>query len=136
MKILLPLSATRRVYWHLFARRQRHRPARAAERRQNGGVATLATVAATLAITVWPQGPGGPASHRVVHCPGPAFCAKVTRAAFAPVPAGTMCSMVYGGPEQALVTGTIGGRKVSARFKRTNGCETARWNRLAFLFHA
>jgi hypothetical protein len=99
-------------------------------------VAVLAAFAAALSITIWPQGPGGPAVHRVVRCPGPALCAKLTRAAFAPVPPETMCSMVYGGPEQALVTGTLAGRKLYARFKRTNGCETARWNRLAFLFRA
>jgi hypothetical protein len=96
----------------------------------------LAALTAALSITVWPQGPGGPATHRVVRCPGPAYCAKLTRAAFAPVPPQTVCTMVYGGPQQALVTGTLGGRKLSARFKRTDGCETARWNRLAFLFRA
>ena len=89
---------------------------------------------ATLAITIWPQGQGGPAVHRVVRCPGPAFCAKLTRAAFAPVPRDAMCSMVYGGPEQALVTGTLSGGTITARFKRTDGCETARWQRLSFLF--
>jgi hypothetical protein len=99
-------------------------------------VAVLAAVGAALAITVWPQGPAGPAVHRAVHCPGPAFCRKLTRTAFAPVPADTMCSMVYGGPQQALVTGTLDGRTLHARFTRVNGCETARWNRLVFLFRA
>jgi hypothetical protein len=47
-----------------------------------------------------------------------------------------MCSMIYGGPQQALVAGTLNGQSVRARFKRTNGCEIARWNRLAFLFRA
>jgi hypothetical protein len=99
-------------------------------------VTVLAAFTAALAITVWPHGPGGPAVHRVVRCPGPAYCAKITRAALRPVPADLMCSEIYGGPQQALVTGTIDGRTVKARFKRTDGCEIARWNRLAFLFHA
>jgi hypothetical protein len=99
-------------------------------------VTVLAAFTAVLAITVWPQGQGGPAAHRVVRCPGPAYCAKITRSALAPVPADMMCTTIYGGPEQALVTGTLDGRRVSARFKRTDGCEIARWNRLAFLFRA
>ncbi len=45
-----------------------------------------------------------------------------------------MCTAVYGGPGQALVTGTLAGRKLYARFRRTNGCEIARWQRLSFLF--
>ena len=94
----------------------------------------LASFAAALAITIWPAGPGGKAVHRAVRCPGPTYCAKLTRVALAPVPRDVMCTQIYGGPEQALVTGPLDGRKVWARFKRTNGCETARWDRLAFLF--
>jgi hypothetical protein len=97
-------------------------------------VTVLATFSAVLAITIWPAGPGGKEVHRVIRCPGPTYCAKVTRAAFAPVPGDVVCTQIYGGPQQALVTGTLDGRKVRARFKRTNGCETARWQRLAFLF--
>jgi hypothetical protein len=97
-------------------------------------VAVLAAFAAVLSITIWPSGTSGSSAHRVVRCPGQAFCSKLTRAAFAPVPPGVMCSMVYSGPEQALVTGTLNGRKLYARFKRTDSCQTARWNRVAFLF--
>ncbi|MEW2221628.1 SSI family serine proteinase inhibitor [Streptomyces sp. NPDC006990] len=63
-------------------------------------------------------------------------CAALDRAAsegrdpFAPVPGDAVCTMIYGGPAQAHVTGTWRGRKVDARFSRTNGCEVARWNRL------
>ncbi|MEV4443143.1 SSI family serine proteinase inhibitor [Streptomyces sp. NPDC049577] len=52
---------------------------------------------------------------------------------FAPVPKGQMCTMLYGGPEQAHVTGTWAGRPVDARFNRKDGCETARWNRFSTL---
>jgi hypothetical protein len=50
--------------------------------------------------------------------------------AFAPVPEGSMCTMQYGGPATAHVTGTWAGRPVDAAFDRGNGCEIARWDRL------
>lgn len=49
---------------------------------------------------------------------------------FAPVPAGTMCAQVYGGPETATITGTWRGERVDASYRRTDGCEIARWRRL------
>ncbi|WP_053852359.1 SSI family serine proteinase inhibitor [Streptomyces sp. NRRL B-24085] len=51
------------------------------------------------------------------------------RDTFAPVPEGSVCTMLYGGPATAHVTGTWAGRPVDARFDRSNGCETARWDR-------
>lgn len=53
---------------------------------------------------------------------------------FAPVPKTAACTEVYGGPQVAEVRGRFRGRKVVARFTRTNGCEIARWNRVRFLF--
>ena len=94
----------------------------------------IATIVATLVVTVWPSGPGGPSTRHVVHCPRTPGCARLTRADFAPVPAGVACSQVYGGPQRALVTGTLDGRRVYARFRRTDGCQTERWQRVAFLF--
>lgn len=49
---------------------------------------------------------------------------------FAPVGSGTVCTMQYGGPATAHVTGTWAGRRVDARFDRGNGCEIARWDEL------
>ncbi|WP_326689355.1 MULTISPECIES: SSI family serine proteinase inhibitor [unclassified Streptomyces] len=49
---------------------------------------------------------------------------------FEPVSSDAICTMVYGGPATARVTGTWHGRKVDARFKRSNGCEIERWNSL------
>ncbi|WP_037679393.1 SSI family serine proteinase inhibitor [Streptomyces albus] len=49
---------------------------------------------------------------------------------FAPVPPRTDCTMIYGGPATARITGSWAGRPVNARFNRVNGCEIARWNRL------
>ncbi|MDG5807573.1 SSI family serine proteinase inhibitor [Streptomyces ossamyceticus] len=49
---------------------------------------------------------------------------------FAPVAPGTVCTMLYGGPATARVTGIWAGRPVDARFDRGNGCEITRWNSL------
>lgn len=56
--------------------------------------------------------------------------------AFARVPEGTVCTMQYGGPATARVTGTWAGRPVDARFDRGNGCEIGRWDRLVPLLPA
>jgi hypothetical protein len=49
---------------------------------------------------------------------------------FAPVAPGTMCTMMYGGPATAHVTGIWAGRPVDARFDRADGCQIARWDAL------
>ena len=49
---------------------------------------------------------------------------------FAPVPPDANCTMIYGGPETARITGTWAGRPVDATFSRTNGCEMSRWDNL------
>ncbi|WP_338698247.1 SSI family serine proteinase inhibitor [Streptomyces sp. Q6] len=49
---------------------------------------------------------------------------------FAPVPAGTYCTMQYGGSATAHVTGTWHGRPVDASYKLTDGCEISRWRQL------
>jgi hypothetical protein len=63
-------------------------------------------------------------------------CARLfaNAAAIRPVPPETVCTQIYGGPQEALVSGTLRGRRVWVRFNRRNGCEIARWNRLAPLF--
>ncbi|WP_206504594.1 SSI family serine proteinase inhibitor [Streptomyces chrestomyceticus] len=48
---------------------------------------------------------------------------------FAGVPKGSKCTMQYGGPATAHVTGTWAGRPVNAQFSRADGCEISRWNR-------
>ena len=47
-----------------------------------------------------------------------------------PVKPGTLCSQIYGGPQTATIAGTWQGKPVSAKLKRTNGCEVARWKAL------
>jgi hypothetical protein len=39
------------------------------------------------------------------------------------------CTQIHGGPERALVTGTIGSRRVRRAFARTDGCKIADWRR-------
>ncbi|HWC27342.1 MAG TPA: hypothetical protein VG474_12215 [Solirubrobacteraceae bacterium] len=46
---------------------------------------------------------------------------------------GRVCTQIYGGPETARITGTIGGEQVDRRFARTNGCEMADFKRAAGL---
>ncbi|MFI9567637.1 SSI family serine proteinase inhibitor [Streptomyces rishiriensis] len=52
------------------------------------------------------------------------------RDVFAPVPEGGVCTMRYGGPATAHVTGRWAGRPVDAAYDRSNGCEIERWDRL------
>ena len=70
--------------------------------------------------------PGG--SH-----PDPAAACHVldtVRGPFAPVPPDMRCLQVYGGPETATITGTWRGVEVDASYRRTDGCEIARWTKL------
>jgi hypothetical protein len=63
-------------------------------------------------------------------------CAKLDQFAasgadpFAPVPANQTCTMLYGGPATAWITGVWRGGKIDASFNRTNSCQTSRWNNL------
>jgi Subtilisin inhibitor-like len=68
----------------------------------------------------------------------PAACNSLIEAdnPFAPTPPATACTEIYGGPQTATVTGTFRGEPVDASFERTNGCEIARWDSLAFLWPA
>ena len=102
-----------------------------------------ASAGTSLTITAR-QSAGAPATTWTLRCapasgtlPRPGFaCLRLTRLAapFAPVPRDRLCSQVYGGPQVARVRGIFRGRRVDAAFSRTNGCQTARWNRVAFLF--
>jgi hypothetical protein len=50
---------------------------------------------------------------------------------FKPVPQNAVCTEIYGGPQRALVAGTVRGRPVRAIFSRTNGCQIDRWQRIS-----
>jgi hypothetical protein len=102
-----------------------------------------ATAVTVLSIAVSASG-GAPMEHWTLRCapaggslPHAGFaCRRLARLSdpFAPVPSGIACTAIYGGPQIARVTGRFRGRSVWASFNRRNGCEIARWNRLAFLF--
>lgn len=47
---------------------------------------------------------------------------------FAPVAKNMMCTEMYGGDETAFIGGWVKGKRFSASFNRTNGCEIARWD--------
>ena len=107
----------------------------------------LAILAAStsLNITVWPAGQGEPGKRTyTLHCnpvggtlPRRAdACRKLagmTRP-FAAVRKDIACTEVFGGPQEALITGRLRGHAVRATFNRKNGCEISRWNRIRFLF--
>ena len=107
--------------------------------------AAILVASTSLNITVWPDGQGRPGKKTYILRCAPlggtlpkkaeagARLAKMTQP-FAPVPRNIACTDVYGGPQQALVTGRLRGYSVRAGFSRTNGCEIARWNRVRFLF--
>jgi hypothetical protein len=52
---------------------------------------------------------------------------------FAAVPAGQVCTDIFGGPQTAQVSGELRGRTVEGDFKRQNGCEIQRWKAIAGL---
>lgn len=105
---------------------------------------TLAAIAVSLTITVWPEGKPGPSQTWTLRCSpvGGTLPARVEacrrladmKKPFAPVPPGMVCTQIYGGPETALVRGTFRGRRVWTYFRRRDGCEIARWRRVSFLF--
>lgn len=64
-------------------------------------------------------------------------CAALEKAKadwFAPVPKNSVCTEIYGGPEQASVKGVWEGKQIGATFKRSNGCDLAKWNAVGALF--
>ncbi|VXC24699.1 Subtilisin inhibitor-like [Arthrobacter sp. 9V] len=46
----------------------------------------------------------------------------------APTRTDQACTMQYGGPATAKVTGSVDGKEVTASFKRTDGCQIALWD--------
>ena len=74
--------------------------------------------------------PGGTVERPAAAC---RRLATLGRAAFAATPPGSACTQIYGGPQQAVVTGTVDGARVWARLTRVDGCALARWSRVAFL---
>jgi hypothetical protein len=102
-----------------------------------------AAAVTALSIVVSP-GDGGSAKRWTLMCtpaggslPSPAtVCRKLGRLGewYAPIPDGTACTQIFGGPQTARVVGRYRGRRLWVTFRRRNGCEINRWARVAFLF--
>lgn len=54
----------------------------------------------------------------------------------APLPTDQNCTMQFGGPETATVTGAVDGTEVNRTFNRTDGCQIARWDAASVLLGA
>ena len=82
-----------------------------------------------LVVTVWadPSTAAAPTVTTFDEAPG------ATAADFAPTDPTAACTMIYGGPGKATVTGTLDGAAVDATFTRSNGCEIDRWERMVEL---
>ena len=99
--------------------------------------------ATEVTVTFWPEGADGASVEATLTCepaagthPDPeAACAALATdpAALEPVPADSVCTMIFGGPEQATVVGVVNGEDVDVAFERSNGCELDRWDRMAAL---
>jgi Subtilisin inhibitor-like len=97
----------------------------------------------SLRIRVWPDGSAGRSIAWTLRCDPVAgthprrveACRLLASLAnpFAPVPPNLGCTQIYGGPQVALVTGTFREGRVWARFKRSDGCQIARWQRVRVL---
>lgn len=94
-----------------------------------------------LEITFWRDGRDGEAVRSTLTCdpvggphPDPQEACRALAAhpdALEPVPGDAICTQIYGGSEEAEVEGTLAGRHVRASFSKRNGCEIARWEKLA-----
>ncbi len=96
-----------------------------------------------LVVSVDPDGRGPePAKKTRVSCGTPresTVCAEASAlepSDVDPVDPATACTELFGGPETARLRGRVRGRAVDARFARNNGCEIARWDKVAPLLEA
>ena len=66
--------------------------------------------------------------------PNPARACRVLASLahpFAPTPPGTVCSEIALGPQQAVVTGVLHGRRIHAQLDVRGSCQIERWRRVA-----
>jgi hypothetical protein len=92
-----------------------------------------------LTITLDADGQGGePEVTETVTCEASAEgtpCARLQAADLAPLDPATPCTEIYGGPDVAIIEGTLDGEEVSAALNRSNGCEIERFDRVTPLLH-
>ena len=108
-----------------------------------GGAATTSAKTVSLTITYWDDEQSPAAFERWTLRCNPAggtlpnrkrACAKLSNlalGAFARVPEGAICTQIYGGPQKAVIKGTIGSTRIWSSFRRRNGCEIERWSRFS-----
>ena len=91
-----------------------------------------------LTVRVDPDGKGPePAKQARISCDadgrgeGCAAAAGLRPADFEPTAADLACTEQFGGPQTAEVSGTLEGERVEGSFSRRDGCEMARWDKLA-----
>jgi Subtilisin inhibitor-like len=94
-----------------------------------------------LTITVWLQGRDGASQELTLTCDPPGgthprpeeacLALQADPSALEPLPPDSVCTQIYGGPEEAEIVGTLDGEQVQATFSRQNGCEIDRWMRMA-----
>lgn len=108
------------------------------------GATAAGSGATALSITIWPDERKVERHRYTLACrpvrgtlPGAtAACARLAAAGpaiFAPPPKEQPCIQIYGGPQRAIVSGTVGGRRIWVSLRRRDGCEIDRWRRLSFL---
>ena len=87
------------------------------------------------------QGDGTPPQEWTLDCAAPensthpdaeAACAALEAMdePFAPLPEHMACTEIYGGPQEALVSGAWSGAKVDLTVRRSNGCQISQWDSL------
>jgi hypothetical protein len=97
-----------------------------------------------LTISVWPDERRSEVHRYSLRCEpaggtlprAAAACARLAAggiALFAPPPKEQVCIEIYGGPQRAIVKGTVAGRRIWVSVRRRDGCEVERWRKLAFL---
>ncbi len=108
-----------------------------------GGTAATSAKPTSLTITFWPDEQAPDTFERwTLRCAPPSgtlpnrkrACARLSGlsfGAFAQVPQDAICTQIYGGPQKAVVKGTIAGNRVWSSFRRRDGCEIARWARFS-----
>ena len=110
-------------------------------------LAAILLASTSLHITVWPNGQGQTPKRTFTLTCAPiggtlpnrgVACSKLAavKTPFAAVPENAVCTQIYGGPAEALVTGRFRGAPIRARFNLKDGCGIARWNRLRFILGA
>ncbi len=96
----------------------------------DGSAAATSVAGTTLVVTVWadPATSADPTVATVTATPAGAAAKDFA----APDPS-QACTMIFGGPGKATVTGTLDGAAVNATFTRSGGCEISRWDRMVAL---